>query len=81
MNAQDSLRILPEIILTITGVLVMLIDASLPDGWPRRPLGWVAAIGTTRGAVVEPVATQPAGRDRASTARSKPARSPCSSTC
>ena len=47
MNAHDSLRILPEIILTITGVLVMLIDASLPVGWVRRPLGWVAAIGTT----------------------------------
>ena len=25
----------------------MLIDASLPVGWPRRPLGWVAALGTT----------------------------------
>src|SRR5579862_5208532 len=47
MNAQDSLRILPEIILTITGIVVMLIDASLPPGWQRRPLGWVAAIGTT----------------------------------
>lgn len=47
MNAQDSLRILPEIVLTLTGVLVMLLDASLPAGWARRPLGWVAAIGTT----------------------------------
>ncbi|HTX76306.1 MAG TPA: NADH-quinone oxidoreductase subunit N [Terracidiphilus sp.] len=47
MNAQDSLRILPEIVLTLTGVLVMLIDASLPAGVLRRPLGWVAAIGTT----------------------------------
>ncbi|HKF45867.1 MAG TPA: NADH-quinone oxidoreductase subunit N [Terracidiphilus sp.] len=47
MNAQDSLRILPEIILTITGVLVMLVDASLPTGWQRRWLGWLAAIGTT----------------------------------
>src|SRR6516165_7760491 len=47
MNAHDSLRILPEIILTLTGILVMLIDASLPVGWARRPLGWVAAIGTT----------------------------------
>lgn len=47
MNAQDSLRILPEIILTITGIVVMLIDASLPPWWLRRPLGWVAAIGTT----------------------------------
>jgi NADH-quinone oxidoreductase subunit N len=43
----DIFRILPEVILTLTGVAVMLIDASLPPGWPRRPLGWVAAIGTT----------------------------------
>src|SRR6202790_130798 len=47
MNPSDSLRILPEIILTITGVLVMLIDASLPAGVSRRPLGWVASFGTT----------------------------------
>ncbi len=47
MNAQDSLRILPEIVLTITGILIMLIDASLPVNFPRRPLGWVGAIGTT----------------------------------
>ena len=46
MNGQDSLRILPEIILTITGVLVMLIDASLPVDWPRRYMGVVAALGT-----------------------------------
>ncbi len=43
----DIFRILPELILTLTGVAVMFIDASLPSGWPRRPLGWVAAIGTT----------------------------------
>jgi NADH-quinone oxidoreductase subunit N len=47
MNSSDSLRILPEIILTLTGILVMLIDASMPVGWLRRPLGWVAALGTT----------------------------------
>jgi NADH-quinone oxidoreductase subunit N len=46
MNAHDSLRILPEIVLTLTGILVMLIDASLPVGTARRPLGWVAAFGT-----------------------------------
>ncbi len=40
-------RILPEVILTLTGVAIMLIDASLPPAWPRRPLGWLAAIGTT----------------------------------
>jgi NADH-quinone oxidoreductase subunit N len=43
----DILRILPEVILTLTGVLVMLIDATLPPQWMRRPLGWVAALGTT----------------------------------
>ena len=42
----DILRILPEVILTLTGVAVMLIDASLPPGFPHRPLGWVAALGT-----------------------------------
>jgi NADH-quinone oxidoreductase subunit N len=44
---HDIYRILPEVILTLTGVAIMLIDASLPPAWPRRPLGWVAAIGTT----------------------------------
>jgi NADH-quinone oxidoreductase subunit N len=43
----DIFRILPEVILTLTGVLVMLIDATLPPQWMRRPLGWVAALGTT----------------------------------
>ncbi|UWZ82896.1 NADH-quinone oxidoreductase subunit N [Occallatibacter riparius] len=47
MNAQDSLRILPEIVLTITGILIMLIDASMPAGMARRSLGWLGAIGTT----------------------------------
>ena len=43
----DIYRILPEVILTLTGVAVMLIDASLPPALPRRNLGWIAAIGTT----------------------------------
>src|SRR6516165_4017247 len=47
MNAQDSLRILPETVLTITGILIMLIDASLPAGMARRSLGWLGAIGAT----------------------------------
>ncbi|HUN84348.1 MAG TPA: NADH-quinone oxidoreductase subunit N [Terracidiphilus sp.] len=46
MNPGDMLRIFPEVILTITGVLIMLVDASLPPGVPRRWLGWIAAIGT-----------------------------------
>ena len=43
----DIFRILPEVVLTLTGVAIMLIDASLPPRWPRRSLGWVAAFGTT----------------------------------
>ncbi|MGP8175536.1 MAG: NADH-quinone oxidoreductase subunit N [Terracidiphilus sp.] len=43
----DIFRILPEVILTLSGVAVMLLDASLPPGFPRRPVGWVAALGTT----------------------------------
>jgi NADH-quinone oxidoreductase subunit N len=43
----DIFRVLPEVILTVTGVLVMLIDASLRPASGRRPLGWIAAIGAT----------------------------------
>jgi NADH-quinone oxidoreductase subunit N len=46
-TVPDIYRILPEVILTLTGVTVMLIDATLGHAFPRRPLGWVAAIGTT----------------------------------
>jgi NADH-quinone oxidoreductase subunit N len=46
-TVPDVYRILPEVILTLTGVLVMLTDASLPPRWPRRWLGWMAALGTT----------------------------------
>jgi NADH-quinone oxidoreductase subunit N len=42
----DIFRILPEVILTLTGVAVMLIEASWPAERSRRPLGWVAASGT-----------------------------------
>ena len=46
-TVPDIFRILPEVVLTVTGVLVMLTDSSLPAQLPRRPLGWVAAVGTT----------------------------------
>ena len=45
-TVPDIFRILPEVILTLTGVLVMLLDATIPPAWQRRPLGWVAAFGT-----------------------------------
>jgi NADH-quinone oxidoreductase subunit N len=43
----DIYRILPEVILALTGIVIMLGEASIPPSWSRRPLGWVAAIGTT----------------------------------
>jgi NADH-quinone oxidoreductase subunit N len=46
-SIPDIFRILPEVILTLTGVLVMLTDATLAPRTARRPLGWLAAIGTT----------------------------------
>lgn len=46
-HALDIFRILPEVILTLTGVAIMLIDASLPPLWTRRYLGFIAAMGTT----------------------------------
>jgi NADH-quinone oxidoreductase subunit N len=46
-SVPDIYRILPELILTLTGVAVMLIDASLPLLWSRRYLGFLAAAGTT----------------------------------
>jgi len=45
-SVPDIFRILPEVILTLTGVFVMLLDASMKPATMRRPLGWVAAIGT-----------------------------------
>ena len=45
MNTQ-LLRILPEVILTVTGVLIMLIDPVMPKHASRRPMGWLAFIGT-----------------------------------
>jgi len=46
-QVPDIYRIIPEVILTLTGVIVMLTDATLRPKTPRRPLGWIAALGTT----------------------------------
>lgn len=39
-------RILPELLLTISGVLIMLIESLLPRAASRKPLGWLAVVGT-----------------------------------
>jgi len=42
---NDALRILPEIILVIAGVVVMVVDATMARGTNRKPLGWLAVLG------------------------------------
>ena len=46
MNTTPQvLRILPEVILTVVGVIIMLVEPLLATGKSRRPLGWLAVIG------------------------------------
>jgi NADH-quinone oxidoreductase subunit N len=43
---MNLLRLLPETILTLTGVLIMLAEPLLANGRSRKPLGWLAIAGT-----------------------------------
>ena len=42
----DLLRILPEAILTVTGILIMLFEPLMKKTANRKPIGWLAVIGT-----------------------------------
>jgi len=44
--SPNLLALLPEIILTITGVLVMVLEPVIAPGKSRKPLGWLAILGT-----------------------------------
>ena len=44
--SPNVLALLPEYILTITGVLVMMTESTLKPGTSRKPIGWVAILGT-----------------------------------
>ncbi len=44
--SANVLRLLPEYILTLTGVAVMMLEPILPLRASRRPLGWLAILGT-----------------------------------
>jgi NADH-quinone oxidoreductase subunit N len=48
--STNLLCLLPELILTLTGVLVMLLEPMLAPGKTRKPLGWLAILGTTSSA-------------------------------
>ena len=44
--SPNVLALLPEYILTITGVVIMLADPIFPAANARKPLGWLAILGT-----------------------------------
>src|SRR6201996_8213990 len=44
-TVPQVLRILPEVILTIVGVIIMLVEPVLPKTTSRKSLGWFAVLG------------------------------------
>ena len=46
MNATDYIRILPELVLTVFGMIVMLIEPLLPEHNDRKGLGMLALVGS-----------------------------------
>ena len=44
--STNLLALLPEIILTLTGVIVMMAEPVIAAGKSRKPLGWLAILGT-----------------------------------
>jgi NADH-quinone oxidoreductase subunit N len=45
----DYIRILPEVVLTIFGILVMLVDPVIPTNDSKKPLGIIALVGVLAG--------------------------------
>jgi len=44
--SPNLLSLLPEIVLTLTGVAVMVLEPVIAPGKSRKPLGWLAILGT-----------------------------------
>jgi NADH-quinone oxidoreductase subunit N len=47
--AIDYIRILPELVLSVFGIIVMMIDAVIPEQGSKKPLGMIAIVGTLAG--------------------------------
>jgi NADH-quinone oxidoreductase subunit N len=47
--AVDYIRIFPELVLSVFGIIVMMIDPVLPEQSPKKPLGVIAVIGVLAG--------------------------------
>jgi NADH-quinone oxidoreductase subunit N len=47
--AVDYIRILPELVVSIFGIIIMMVDPLIPEQSPKKPLGIIAIIGTLAG--------------------------------
>ncbi|HEY1731500.1 MAG TPA: NADH-quinone oxidoreductase subunit N [Terriglobales bacterium] len=47
--AVDYIRILPELVVSIFGIIIMLVDPLIPEQASKKPLGLIAIIGTLAG--------------------------------
>jgi NADH-quinone oxidoreductase subunit N len=45
----DYIRILPELVLSIFGIIIMLVDPLIPEQGSKKPLGMVAVLGALAG--------------------------------
>ena len=43
--AVDYIRILPEVVLTVFGIIVMLVDPVLPEQGSKKSLGYISVAG------------------------------------
>jgi NADH-quinone oxidoreductase subunit N len=53
----DYIRILPELVLSIFGILVMLVDPLIPTNDSKKPLGIIAVVGVLAGLAATAVQT------------------------
>ncbi|MGC2112032.1 MAG: NADH-quinone oxidoreductase subunit N [Candidatus Korobacteraceae bacterium] len=47
--AVDYIRILPELVLSVFGIIVMMVDPLIPEQSPKKPLGLIAIVGVLAG--------------------------------
>jgi NADH-quinone oxidoreductase subunit N len=45
----DYIRILPELVLSVFGIIIMLVDPLIPEQGSKKPLGMIAVLGTLAG--------------------------------
>ena len=52
LTSPNVVALLPEYILTLAGIAIMMIEPVLPAGRSRKPLGWLAILGTVAAGAV-----------------------------